>query len=64
MVQHELLGYICLFRGQRYETHATSAYAAQVKAIEHFKPSRRTRHLVTVHLAEKGGEQVNTVITN
>jgi hypothetical protein len=58
------LGYIALYRGQRYELHADSAYQAQAAAIEHFKPPKSKRHLITVHLAEKDGQTGTQVITS
>lgn len=52
-------GYICFdHRGHRWECRANTAYEAQQKAIEHFKPPKSKRHMVHVHLAEKDGEQV------
>ena len=53
-----------LYRRQRTEIPAASAYAAWQQAVEHFKPSKSRRHLVTVHLAEKDGETVTQVITS
>jgi hypothetical protein len=57
-------GYIALYKSQRYELHAPSAYAAWQQAVKHFKPPKRQTHLVTVHLAEKDGETVTQVITS
>lgn len=48
-----MFGYICLFNGKRFEVHAESQYQAQLMALDHFKPSKSKRHLVSVHLAEK-----------
>lgn len=47
-----LYGYVALFNGRRYELRAVSSYAAQLAAVEHFKPTKSKRHLVSVHLAE------------
>jgi hypothetical protein len=58
------LGYIALYRAQRWELHADSAYQAQVAAVEHFKPPKRREHLVSVHLAEVDGQPVTQVITS
>lgn len=57
-------GYIALYRGKRTEIYADTLYAAKLKAIEHFKPAKSKRHLVTVHLAEINGETVTQVITS
>jgi hypothetical protein len=51
-------GYIAFFNDRRIEIYADTSYQAQLKAVEIFKPSKSKRHLVSVHLAEKGGEQV------
>lgn len=57
-------GYIALYGGKRHELYAASSYAAQQAAIEHFKPPKSRRHLVSVHLAEIDGETVTQVITS
>jgi hypothetical protein len=57
-------GYIALYQDKRTELYASSLYEAKVKALEHFKPPKSKRHLVTVHLAEADGETVTQVITN
>ena len=54
----KLNGYVCLFAGKRFECRAETSYQAQQKAIEHFKPAKSRRHLVSVVLAEKNGKQV------
>jgi len=51
-------GYICFFNSKRIELYANSAYDAQCKAIEEFKPRKSQRHMVSVHLAEIDGKQV------
>lgn len=51
-------GYVCFYNGQRWECHADSLYAAKLKALAHFKPSKKKEHMVSVILAEKGGESV------
>jgi hypothetical protein len=57
-------GYIALYQGKRTEIYAGGLYQAQQKALEHFKPPKSKRHLVTVHLAEIDGEPVTQVITS
>lgn len=57
-------GYICLYAGKRFEVHAASAYEALQQALDHFRPPKSKRHLVSVHLAEADGETVTQVITN
>jgi hypothetical protein len=58
-----MYGYIALYGEKRWELHAGSLYAAKQAAVEHFKPPKSKRHLVTVHLAEIDGETVTQVIT-
>jgi hypothetical protein len=57
-------GYIALYNGKQVEIHADSLYAAHLKAVEHFKPPKSKKHLVSTHLVEKAGEQVTTVVTS
>lgn len=56
-------GYIALYQSERYELSAASQYQAKLAALDHFKPPKSKRHLVSVHLAEKDGETVTQVIT-
>lgn len=51
-------GYIALFLGKRIEVWADTSYEAQKKAIDEFRPAKSKRHLVTVHLAQQGGQDV------
>lgn len=51
-------GYICFYERARWECYAESSYAAQQKAVAHFNPAKSKRHMVSVVLAEKGGETV------
>ncbi len=44
--------YIAFFNNQRHELNAPSLYAAELKAIEHFKPKKSQQHMVHVHLTE------------
>lgn len=57
-------GYVALFNGKSTEIHADSSYAAFVKAVEYFKPTKAKKHLVTVHLAElsDGSQVVHTAV--
>lgn len=52
------LGYIAFFQGKRYELYATNMFEAKDLAIAHFKPAKNKQHLVSVHLAEKDGQEV------
>lgn len=58
------LGYIALYGGKRTEIYADSLYAAKEQAVAFFTPPRSKRHLVTVHLAEKNGEQARYSMTS
>ena len=51
-------GYIAFFNGKRHELHAESLYAAKQAAVAHFKPAKTKQHMVSVMLAERGGEPV------
>lgn len=51
-------GYVCFYGGKRIELRADSLYAAKLKALEVFKPSKSKAHMVSVVLAEKGDETV------
>ena len=48
-------GYICFYNGKRWETHATSQYAAKLAAVAYFKPPKSKAHMVHAHLAEVDG---------
>lgn len=49
-------GYVCIYRGKRYEVHAKTSFEAQVKCAQ--ENGIKKRHEITVILAEKGGETV------
>ena len=51
-------GYVCFYDGKRWECHASSMFDAKEKAVDHFKPPKSKRHMVSVVLAEKDGKQV------
>lgn len=53
-----LNGYLAFFNGKQLDVRAASSYAAQQKAIAHFKPAKSKAHLVSVHLCEKAGAPV------
>lgn len=48
-------GYVCFYKGKRWECHADTTFEAQQKAAEHFKAKKR--YDVTVMLAEINGKQ-------
>lgn len=56
-------GYIAFYNGKKEEVFAETAYQAQLKAIDIFKPAKSKRHMVHVVLAEKNGEQVTHTAT-
>jgi hypothetical protein len=58
MTSEHTYGYIALYREQRWELYADSLLNAKNKAVEHFKPPKSKRHLVSVTLAEVDGETV------
>lgn len=51
-------GYIAFFGDRQVEVHAETLYAAKQQALEVFRPAKSKRHLVSVQLVEKAGEQV------
>lgn len=64
MTSKHTYGYIALYQGQRWELYADSLLDAKNKAVEHFKPPKSKKYLVSVHLAEVDGETVTQVITS
>lgn len=51
-------GYVCFYAGRRIEVYADSLFAAKEKAVAALKAPKSKRHMVSVMLAEKGGEPV------
>jgi len=52
-------GYVCFYKGKRFEVYAETSYDAQCKvAIEH---KIKDRHNITVVLAELNGKQVTHI---
>ena len=49
-------GYVCFYKGRRFEVYAETSYAAQQKAAAHFKAKKS--YEVTVMLAEQNGKSV------
>lgn len=49
-------GYVCFYKGKRFECHAATTVAAQEIAMKHFRVKKAWH--ITVVLAEKNGEQV------
>lgn len=51
-----LNGYLCFYRGKKYEIYAETTYEAQVKCATENKIKKRTE--ITVILAERNGKCV------
>lgn len=51
-------GYVCYYRAKRWECYANTTREAQLKAASYWKVAARQQHLISVYLAEKGGEEV------
>lgn len=51
-------GYVCFYESKRFECHAADLYSAKLAAIEHFKPPRSKRHMISVTLAEVDGKPI------
>ena len=49
-------GYVCFYKGKRYEMYADSAYGAQQTCAKLYKIKKS--YDITVVLAEKDGQQV------
>jgi len=56
-------GYKCFYNNKEHYCLAGNSYQAQLQAIEHFKPSKATKHMVHVHLCEKDGKEVTHTAT-
>jgi len=46
-------GYVAMYNGARVGVYATSAYAAECLARDHFKPAKSKAHMVHVLVAER-----------
>lgn len=56
-------GYICGFKGKKFECYADTLSDAKNKAKAHFKPSKKDAGLLWVELAEKGGKPVEKTLS-
>lgn len=54
-------GYIGFLGDKKVEIYADTLADAKQKALAHFKPSKKDKGRVSVHLAEKDGKQVTSV---
>jgi len=54
-------GYVCFYRGKRFEVYAGSSYEAQTRCACENKIKKRSE--ITVVLAEKNGEPVPYAVT-
>lgn len=55
-IMENLNGYICLYRGKRFEVYANTAYEAKVKCAKENKIKKQSE--ISVFLAEKNGETI------
>ena len=55
-------GYICYYKSKRIEVYADTSYAAQKEAARILKVPAGKEYKVSVYLAQKGDEQVETVL--
>lgn len=55
-------GYVCFYRGKRFEVYADTTYQAQTKVAQQNKIKKQ--YEITVVLAEKNGEQVTHIAVN
>lgn len=54
-------GYVCFYKGNRYEVHADTLFEARAKLAKKLKVKKE--YEITVMLAEKNGEQVTHIPT-
>lgn len=59
MIFNSMNGYIAMYRGAKKEVYAKTSYEAQLEAQKLFKAKKS--YEVSVYLAEKNGEQVETI---
>jgi hypothetical protein len=55
---NEMNGYLAFFKEKKLEIYAPSLYAAKLKAVAEFKPSKKDSGLVSICLAEVSGKQI------
>ena len=51
-------GYKAFFQSKEIELYADSLYQAKKLAVSHFRPSKKTEHLVSVVLCEIEGQTI------
>jgi hypothetical protein len=51
-------GYLTFYRDRKTEIYADTAYEAQKKAVDFFKPNKKDKHTITVHLCLRDGQQI------
>jgi hypothetical protein len=51
-------GYVCFYKNSRLEVYANTSYEAQQKAADQLNVKPKQRHMISVVLAEKNGQQV------
>ena len=51
-------GYVCFYNQKRIEIYAETLFQAKENAVLAFKAPKSKRHMVTVMLAEKDGQEV------
>jgi len=56
-------GYKAFYNGKETEVYAETMFKAQDKAVAFFNPPKSKRHMVSVVLCEKEGQQVTHIAT-
>jgi hypothetical protein len=60
----ELHQYACFYSGKETEISAAELYEAKLKAIDHFKPPKSKRHMISVVLIQRSdGSPVEVTLT-
>lgn len=57
---HLHFGYVCFFKGLRWECYARTSFEAQQLAVKQFKPKKREVHMITVVLADQNWNPAST----
>jgi len=60
-VEHVQNGYVCFYKGKRFEVYAETPYDAQCKVAIENKVKDKNRYQITVMLAELNGKQVTHI---
>jgi len=63
-MKKKLNGYVCFYKGKRYEVQANSSYAAQLHLAEQLRVQKNKSYLINVVLAEINNKQYTHTATD